>query len=232
VDINLLLSALTGMKDAMQGKLVGRVEVSGAGTEWEKLSQTLAGEGHLELTDGAIKGFDLFGGVMGEWAKSDVLRKYAQSSLGKAEYATLSETRFTQLSGDLKIKNGVARVPEAVMAVAQGKVRVEGEFGFDYKTDFQGKVIVSQEESQKICREARIGPEVQAFLMEEGQLVLPFRLKGKYPEVKVTFDAGEYGKIVGENVKQQAGKAVKEGAKKLLEGKELKDFKLDDFFKP
>jgi len=232
VDINQVLSALTDLKDSIKGKVKGQVEVSGVGTEWEKMNKTLTGQGHLELQDGSVKGFDLFGGLMGEWAKSDAVRKYAASGMGKAESAALSETKFTELSSDLKIRDGQVRVPNAVMAVAQGKVEAEGKFGFDYKTDFQGKVMVTEEETKKITKNAGIGPEFQALLLEDGKLVLPFVLKGTYPDLKVLFDGGEYGKIVQNNLKKAAGKAVKEGAKKLLEGKDLKNMKFDDFFKP
>ena len=228
VDINELLSAFTAsLKDSIKGKLTGQVEVSGVGTEWEKMNKTLAGGGHLELQDGSIKGFDLFGGLVGDWAKSDTARKYTQQNVGKNEYAMLAETKFTRFSGDVKLKNGVAKVPEAVMAVSQGQVKAEGEFGFDYRADFHGQLLVNPDDSRKICQSAGIGPEFQAFLLQDGQMVWPFALKGTYPNLKVSLDTAAYGKVVGENLKKQSGKALKEGAKQLLQGKSFKDL-----FKP
>jgi len=233
VDINQILSALTkGMKDSVLGKLTGQLEVSGVGTEWEKMNKTLVGQGHVELLDGSIKGFDLFGGLIGEWAKSDTVRKYAQKNVGQNEYSMLSETKFTKFSGDVKVKNGVAKVPEAVMAITQGQVKAEGEFGFDYRTDFHGKLMLNPDDSKKLCQSAGIGPEFQAALLQDGQMIWPFALKGTYPNVKVSLDTAEYGKIVGENLKKQAGKAVKEGAKQLLQGKDLKNLNFKDLFKP
>jgi len=228
VDIAELLAAFAkNLKDSIKGKLNGQVEVSGVGTDWVKMNKTLVGQGHVELQDGSIKGFDLFGGLMGDWAKSDTVRKYTQQNVGKNEYASLGETKFTKFSGDVKIKDGVAKVPEAVMAIAQGQVKAEGEFGFDYHTDFHGRLMLNPEDSKKLCAKAGIGPEFQAFLLQDGQMIWPFALKGAYPNVKVTLDAAEYAKVVGENLKKGAGKAVKEGAKQLLQGKGLKDF-----FKP
>jgi len=94
---------------------------------------------------------------------------------------------------------------------------LEGKFGFDYQVDFKGKMNFTKEASGEIARKIGLSEDARNILFYQGRrLILPLKIKGKYPKLQVQLDQKEYGEIIQENLKSQAQEKIRKEGEKLI----------------
>jgi uncharacterized protein involved in outer membrane biogenesis len=102
--------------DIVKGKVTARMRVTGQGATSRALASSLAGSGNMEVTDGAVTGFDL--GRVNDQLKN--LNK-PTSFLNLLQTAMSGgSTNFSKLSGTFKIDKGVVRSTDIALAADGG----------------------------------------------------------------------------------------------------------------
>jgi AsmA protein len=194
------------------GKVDGTLEVTGTGTEWERLRPGLAGLAALAVREGALTTTDLGDQVLGGVAKAleAAGRGSAARKVAGAEGGT---TAFRDLSGDFVVKDGflVARSPLRFGSGA-GAVTLGGRLGLDGALDLDGGVAVPR---------AALAKVVSGIPLPE-TLDVPLGLGGTLWAPRVSVRAGDAVKGLLRGQAEQAGKAARQEAekagKKALEG--------------
>ncbi len=222
MDLSQLLQRIKSLKDNFKGRVYTDLQFKGRGTDWEKVKNQLWAKGKLEVKDGAILTLDLMGSLLGDWINSPSFRSILQQNIGKKEWQMLNQTKFNTLTGDFTVKDGKVKFEPAVMKVEGATMKLKGDFGFDYKVDFDGILRFDKKSSDEIARKLGLSKDAKSILFKNGKiLVLPFKLKGTYPKLKAQIDQKKYGKIVSENLKERAKEEIKKqiekGIKDLLE---------------
>lgn len=216
LDAGAALQAFSGAAP-LQGKLSGRLDLSGRGTDWGKLKQALTGLAALSLAEGALTTTDLgdrvLGGVSQALARAG--RGGAARSVAGAAGGT---TRFRDLAGAFDVKDGflMARAPVKLDTPA-GPLALGGRVGLDGRLDLRGSAAVPRRALEEVA---------PARLPLPASLDVPLVLGGTLasPNVSVRADEAVAGLVRGQArrvagaAKEKARDEVEERGKAALEG--------------
>jgi AsmA protein len=212
VELEKALAAFGQAKTPLLGKVDGRLEVAGQGTEWEKMRDGLDGLAALAIKDGTLTTTSLGDSVLGGVAKGleavgrgGAAKKVASGEGGK--------TRFRDLSGKFTVKDG-ALTPQSPLKVetGAGELTLGGKIGLDQRLGLEGTATVPK----KVLAEAISGVPLPE------KLDVPLAIGGTLtsPSVSVRGDQAVAGLLKGSAkaaAQDLGGKAQSEG-KKALEG--------------
>lgn len=220
VDLAQALTAFAG-RAPLLGKVDGTLDVSGAGTEWEKLRDGLTGLAALAVKDGALTTTDLGDQVLGGVSKALAVagRGGAAEKVGGA---VGGRTELDDLSGTFDVKDGFlsARTP-VTFTTGAGKMSLGGRIGLDGRLDLRGAAAVP--------RKSLAG--VAAGVPLPDALEVPLGLGGTLssPSVSVRADEAVKGLVAGsakravQGAKEKATEKAQEAGKKAV-GDFLKRF--------
>jgi len=193
VQVQPVLKALAGT-DMISGIMQMDTKLSGVGLLPEAAMQRLNGTGHILLRDGMIKGFDIAG----------ILRNIT----APGQRGGSRKTDFSQLSGNFKVRNGVASNDDLFMASPLFRLTGYGQVNLVAKNmDYHVKPrLIGSMAGQGDTEAARKG------------LTIPLRITGPLdaPRVKVEMDIKTLMGNVG-NIKEII-KGGKGGLKGILKG--------------
>ena len=178
-------------------------------------SPELSGPTHLTIHDGTIIGFDLVKAVEDGLEITGVLGAHT----GATQFLMLdAKTEFTK--GVLVIRALTADAPNV-------SLRSEGKVGLDQSVNVQGTLGVPPVMAEKIIRRFPLAKVVK----QEGQLVLPFVVRGTVQDPKFRLDSRSLGNQVKKKIEKRLEKVLQgddqELQKLLDEGKDL----LKQFFR-
>jgi uncharacterized protein involved in outer membrane biogenesis len=179
------------------GKVNGKLEVNGTGTQWEEIRNGLVGLAALAITDGTLTTTDLGDQVLGGVAKGlDVIGRGGAAK--KVGGVAGGKTTFRELAGKFTVADGflAAQAPFRV-ASPVGDFDLGGRIGLDGRLDLQGNAIGPKKVLAEVVS-ARALPE---------KLEVPLSLGGTLasPSVSVRAD-----KAVASLAKGEAKEAVKD----------------------
>ncbi len=237
VPVQPLINRFSSYPSAIKGNAFGQLSLSFSGTDAETLKQTASGKGDVKIKQGAVMGVDMVDGLISQWAKSDAVRTIAKNNLSPAVKEEVGEeTPFQDLVASFNIAGQKIVFDQSRMQTSEGDLVMDGHVGLDGAADLGGKLRLTKKYSRELMAEAGKWVEKQTggvikksaleLLLEDGRLVLPFSLEGKWPDPALKFDAEAYGSMVGDNVKSQTledvvdqviGEENKEKAKKEME---------------
>jgi AsmA protein len=188
------VQAKTLLSDAAQFSLLeGRaklaLQLSGAGGNTEEIKSSLAGQGNIAVSDGAIEGVNL----------TEMIGSLGAGEIPDLRQGPGAKTAFTDLGGSFTIKDGIAETNNLTAASPLLKVSAAGTVNLMQSTmDFRANP------------EIVAGPEGQRGANDLAGLSVPVRIEGPLdrptirPEVKELFtDPEKAGKAVN-----QIGKAI------------------------
>ncbi len=211
LDLAQTLTAFAG-RAPLLGKLDGRIDVEGKGTEWEKLRDGVNGLAALAVKDGTLTTTDLGDSVLGGVAKGlEALGKGGAAK--KVGGATGGKTTFKDLAGKFTVKDGslVAQSPLQFGSSA-GDVALGGKIGLDGRLGLEGKTIIPKKTLAEVVSGISLPEKLEVPLAVGGTLTSP--------SVSVRADQA-VASLVKVQAKQAVedvrGKAEKEG-KKAVEG--------------
>jgi AsmA protein len=163
------------------GKLDGRIEVAGAGTEWDKLRPLVTGLAALALKEGTLTTTSLGDEVLGGLAKG--LEAAGSGGLAKKVAGVQgAQTTFRDLAGKFVVKDGFLGAQSPFkFATDVGEVTVGGRLGLGGELDLQGDVAVPK---------ATLAKVVSGIPLPE-KLDVPLGLGGSLSSPKVGVRAGE-----------------------------------------
>lgn len=211
LDLEKTLAAFAG-RSPLLGKVDGKLEIAGKGTEWEKLRDGLDGLAALAVRDGTLTTTDLGGSVLGGIAQglAAIGKGGAAKRIGGAAGG---KTTFKDLAGKFTVKDGflAAQSPFRFGASA-GEVALGGRIGLDGRLDLQGTTIVPKKTLAEV---------VSGIALPE-KLEVPLALGGTLSSPSVSVRADQAVATLAKGQAKQAiqgarEKAEKEG-KKAVEG--------------
>ena len=196
IDVKELYTALDAKAERdIQGRLNADMKLSGAGKSWEQIKPSLRGRGQAEVVQGVIYNFNIAESALTGITGIPGLTNVLSPSLRKKypETFTAKDTEFKELKALLDVADGRINVKDLRMSAADFVVRGDGWADFNRKVDFRSTLSFSQRLSADLGQSAR---EIKYLLNPQGQLEIPFSLKGTLPNVKPKPDANYLGQLV------------------------------------
>jgi len=210
------LQKFTSLAKTLDGKFDGNFSFTGSGSGVDQIEKNLNGKGKFAIKAGNIKTLDLVGNLVGDWANSDQFRNLVQSHVGKKSWSTLNETKYELATGNFEVANSEVKISDLLMNVPEGQVKAKGKFDFNYKTKFDGDLVMNEKASNDFAKALGLGPDYKKFLFKDGKyLWLPFSVKGNYPKIQVKLVSEDYWKNAQEVMKKMAQDAAKKQAEDL-----------------
>ncbi len=211
LDLEKTLSAFAG-RAPLLGKVDGKLEIDGKGTEWEKLRDGLDGLAAIAVKNGTLTTTDLGNTVLDGIAKG-LAAVGKGSAAKKIGAASGGKTTFKDLAARFTVKDGFLAAQSPLrFGASAGEVSLGGRIGLDGRLDLQGTAVVPK----------KTLAEVVSGIPLPDKLEVPLALSGTLssPGVSVRADQAVANLAKGEAKQAIQGareKAEKEG-KKAVEG--------------
>jgi AsmA protein len=173
----------------LEGRTKLALQLSGAGDDSEAVKSSLAGQGSIAVSDGAIEGINL----------TEMIDQIGAGEIPELRQGPDAKTAFTDLGGSFTIKDGIAETSNLTATSPLVKVTAAGTVN-----------LVESRMNLLANPEIVAGPEGQRGANDLAGLSVPVRIEGPLdrptitPEVKQLFaDPEKAGKTVN-----QIGKAI------------------------
>jgi hypothetical protein len=168
-------AALTPAKNFFEGVLTVQIKVAGRGLTWAAISQTLSGDGNVQITGARFTPPD----AMPELRREVTI----VSPLGK-------------MTTHIKLKRHAFNAVEAIFRIGQGKVfsdhlqlsgndiqiLAKGYVGLDRSLDYNGHLVLSGQRASE-------RGVLAAFLRDTyGRIIVPFAIRGTVGDPKIVVD--------------------------------------------
>ena len=217
IDVKQLYVALSPKAEHdFRGRLNADMTISGSGEKWEEMQPTLRGQGEAEVLQGALLNFNIAEGVLSGITGIPGLTNVISPRLRSKYPATFQakDTEFKEMKATFDLADRRINVKNLRLAAADYSTQGNGWVDFDRQLDFRSVLLFSQPLSMDIAQSAR---EVKYMLNNQGQLEMPFEVKGRLPNVKARPDASYIGKMVQRGL---LGRGAEELEKRFFGNKE------------
>jgi uncharacterized protein involved in outer membrane biogenesis len=188
-----------GSPDTITGRLSGRIDLTGRGTDAAAAMKTARGRGRVDITDGTIKNLGLVQTVV-----------IATSMRSGAANQTLGHSRdepFSRLGATLTVAGGSASTQDLrleskdLLLAAAGAVRLDGS-----AVNLRGQVQLSEALSQQA------GRDLVRYTQEQGRVTLPATITGPAGHLQVHIDVADMAKrAITNRASEEVQKALKNG---------------------
>jgi AsmA-like C-terminal region/Putative zinc-finger len=174
---------LPGIGGSMRGGLSFSGSLSSAGDRWAEISTRFSGSGDLRLVSGAIAGRNLVrevvAPVLGDGGSQTTLPP------ALAALAAGDETTFAEIHSPVTIVSSRMRADDLFASTTGFAVAGHGSLALDGRVDFQGEVTASESITREILA---LAPGAGSLVGERGEIAIPFRVAGTWPDVRVAVD--------------------------------------------
>jgi uncharacterized protein involved in outer membrane biogenesis len=178
VDASQLLAALTAWKGALEGRLRMDTDVQFAPEPGQPPARSLNGAASFSMENGRLAGVDL----LREIAALGKFLAFGGPSAGG--------TPVARLGGSLQIRDGVARTDDLRLELAGATLSGAGALNLaDQSVDLRMTSVLSQEASARAGGSKIGGWLATAIANPKGELVIPLRISGVYPQLRYLPDA-------------------------------------------
>lgn len=203
LDLQRAMSAFAGHAPLL-GKVNGKLDVSGKGTQWEELRNGLAGLAALAIRDGALTTTDLGDEVLGAVSKGlDVVGKGGAAK--RVGGLAGGKTTFRELTGKFTVKDGFLGTSAPLkFGSPVGDFALGGRIGLDGRVDLQGTAMVPKKVLAEIVS-VRVLPE---------KLEVPLALGGTLGSPSVSVRADQAVASLAKGAAEGARKEVEDKAQK------------------
>lgn len=159
------------------------VTLRGTGSGAEAIQRSLAGTVVADVHRGMIKDFNLVDQVLGHITGLPGIDRLISTNV-KPKYAKLfaaPDTQFDTLHGSFHIADQRIQTDDLAVIATDYGMRASGWIGFDRQADLAGRLLMSKAFSTDVAADVK---EAKYLLDDNGQLAVPFRLRGKIGEAK------------------------------------------------
>lgn len=146
---------------------------------------------------------------------------YALSKFAKVD--DLENIRFSRLSNQIEIRNGVINIPNTTIRSSVATIELSGTHSLENIIDYKLKLNLNQLVSNKFKRVSTFDPEAMET-SDNGMFNLYVRMKGPAGNPTITYDKTTVKVAVQQSV-QQEGKTLKETLKQEFSRQENKEYK-------
>jgi AsmA protein len=191
--------AFAGSPNTITGKLGGRIDLTGRGTDAPAVTKSARGTARVEIRDGVVKNLGLLRAVV----IATSMRADAKSHLTGSS----REEPFSLLSATLRIANGVATTDDLRFESANLELNATGSAGLNGSAvDLKGKVQLSEALSQEA------GSDLFRYTQEQGRVTLPATVTGSVDNLSARIDVKDAAQRALKNrAQEEAGKFLKKG---------------------
>jgi uncharacterized protein involved in outer membrane biogenesis len=182
----LLASFLPLLKDRLDGNISGQAQYDVILGENDTLAQSLEAAGHTTIQRGVINDFNLL---------SQLLLRGSGSSVSEASKARLpaalldlaehNDTRCDTLKCDFTVEEGRICSAKLILSTPDFGVTGAGWFALDRASRWNGLLVLSPRLTREIQRDYRW---IRHLLDRRGRLVIPFRIDGTIPNVRIRIE--------------------------------------------
>ncbi|MBI2682036.1 MAG: AsmA family protein [Acidobacteriales bacterium] len=195
VDANQLLSSVSSIKQTLYGALAGNASAGFRGGPAAEMTRSINGDMALNLQNGKLVGLDM----LNELAK-----------IGKffgAQVPDKKVTNLVKLTGDFKIKDGVAVTDNLNALLDTGTLTARGTVDLNSQAlDLQMVAVLDKEFSQSVGGTQVGGYLTTALANSKGELVMPVTVTGSMSAPRVAPDYKAIAKMKLENLFPAGGK--------------------------
>jgi uncharacterized protein involved in outer membrane biogenesis len=189
-------TAFAGSPGTITGRLSGRVDLTGSGTDFSKIVDGTRGTARVDIKDGIVKNLGL--------VRTVVIATSMRSDAQPLPAGSSNDEHFSQLGATLAIANGSARTNDLlfespdVTLKAAGSVQLNGS-----AIDLKGNVQLSEALSQQS------GRDLYRYTQEQGRVTLPATVTGSAQSPAVRIDVGAAATRAMKNkLNEEATKAI------------------------
>jgi hypothetical protein len=164
--------------EILRGGLSFDGRLASAGETWSEISRRTTGAGDLSVVAGSLAGRNLIATVLGPLLPE-------QDTAPRLALLAAADTRFEKLSSPIEVASLRLNAQDLQVRGAGYEVTGRGSLGADGDVSFEGHLALAAELSRDLVAAA---PSGSAFLNERGELSLPFRIAGTWPDVRASVD--------------------------------------------
>ena len=188
-------SALAQTDPPVQGTAALDFTVSGRGRTWDVLKPALRGQGKAEITDGALREFNLAEGVLSGLTGIPGLSLVLPQQLREkySEIFASPHTEFDEFASQFSLGNGKIKLDHLHIAARDFRTRAKGWMDFEQQVDATASLTLSQALSSDLIRATK---ELGYIANAENRVEIPFALAGVFPAVRPTLDAQQIGTLI------------------------------------
>lgn len=202
-----------GSPDTITGRLSGKLDFAGAGSDPAAVMKTVTGKARVDITNGVIRNLGLVSAVV-------TATSMRSGSFGQAAAAAKSggkDEPFTRLGATLDIANGSIGTSDLAFESKDLLLNAQGTVGLVASTvDLKGRVQLSDELSKQA------GSDLVKYTQDQGRVTLPATVSGSIAAPSVRIDVGDMAKRALQNAvneqKERAKTEATQAVKKRLGG--------------
>lgn len=204
-------TTFAGSPNTITGRLSGRLDFSGAGSEPAAVMKTVAGKARIDIVDGVVKNLGLVNSVvMATSMKAGALSQAVSNAKSGS-----SDEPFSKIGATLDIANGAVHTNDMEFESKDLVLNAQGVINLVASTlDLKGRVQLSDELSKQA------GSDLVKYTQEEGRVTLPATVSGTFEAPSVKIDAGDMAKRALKNAVNEQKERAKTEATKAV-GKKL-----------
>jgi len=205
---SLLTQRFPQLKDRVEGELDFRGQVNATTRNGTILKDALRGSGETLIQHGTIRDFNLIallilgGGGMSNLSVSPRLPPSLAALFNR------QDTPFDTLKANLTVDQQRIQTDDLLLATPEYTVTAAGWIGFDRTTQWNGVLVLSPRLSQELQREYKV---IRYLLDRRGRLSVPFRVEGRYPNIKVIPENRALAQVLRQGFPQGTGEAAGSG---------------------
>ncbi|MGH7885798.1 MAG: AsmA-like C-terminal region-containing protein [Thermodesulfobacteriota bacterium] len=210
---DLVKTFISPNSNAINGSTNLELQISGAGTEWKDIQNTLDGLGKIELTEGKLIDFNLaeevLTGITGIKGLSGLISQNLREKY--PDIFKTSSTVFYNMKTPFKIDKGKINLNNLILSASNYIVDGKGSIGLDSALNMKGVLVLSDKLSNDLINNQKY---IAILKNAEGKIQIPFLLDGNLPGVKPKPDINFIAQKVQSLVIEEGKGKLKE---KLLE---------------
>lgn len=182
LDIRRSLYGIAGIPD-VEGSVDADLSVTGQGATWAAIGPTLEGTAKAAVVDGRVLDFNLAKrALQGITGIKELTSLFSGGLKGKYPHIFEKETTaFEQIDAELRAVGGRIVVDGIALKAKDYDIAGKGWVKLDGDTNLEGVLTVSEPLSADLWPGSRLTP----ITNEDGQIEVPFTLRGTVPALKV-----------------------------------------------
>jgi uncharacterized protein involved in outer membrane biogenesis len=198
------LTRFAGSADTITGRLSGKVDLSGSGTDATSVLRSGKGTARVDITNGVVKRLGL--------VRTVITATSGRSGAPAASGGVSSDEPFARLGATLAVANGSATTTDLrfesndLLLAAAGTMAMDGS-----AMNLVGQLQLSDKLSQQA------GRDLVRYTQEQGRATLPVTVTGSAENPQVSIDLESVARrAVTNRATEEAQKAVKKGLGQLF----------------
>ena len=222
LDMESVIPAIYKRGDYVAGRLSAKAQLSFEGANPAMLQRSLRGQGTIEIQDGALKNRNLIKEVFDRLSPVLAITGALGGELPPEVNKMLKEhdTPFQSLQVLYAVQTGTVRISQLRLTHSNYQLSGQGTYGIlDERVEGSMQLLLSQAISAYLMKKIR---EMELITDRNGQVTIPFRYSGVFPNAAVQPDLSYIGSKLLQNGADQLLNQGLEQLSKYLERKKKK----------